>query len=460
MPSPPRRFAVLDCEDAPKWDGHAIALSRLLGADGEAWEHHRCWAGERPALADVAARRYRALVVTGSHHSASSDEPWILDLLAFLRAVLREGGGGVRVLGACFGHQLVARALGGEAGPNPSGAFVLRRETIRCEDALLRRADFIAAWELITRAPGAAERETTNHHHPLPKKLRVFESHGECVLAPPPGATVLARSDTAEVEMFARGDDVLCWQGHPELPGRAMLAKILPHVQDRVSDADRAAAKSHFRSDTDALVFVAMARAFLRGGTVRGDDDDEKLDDDASSSTTSDVAASETRARLEAHFAAACAIYEAAPSPGAVVHTTPSGGARSSSEPPTTSDDAAAASSANRLRALAEDAFAKTAEAAEGEVRLVADEIGALAALNGATAGTYAELGEQAAGLVVFADSLRRRDESLAPHLEKLEEIERSVRALEEVAAKLDDHADALEARYERLAKAAAGGAR
>ena len=119
--------------------------------------------------------------------------------------------------------------------------------------------------------------------------------------------------------MFARGDDVLCWQGHPELPGRAMLAKILPHVQDRVSDADRAAAKSHFRSDTDALVFVAMARAFLRGGTVRGDDDDEKLDDDASSSTTSDVAASETRARLEAHFAAACAIYEAAPSPGAVV---------------------------------------------------------------------------------------------------------------------------------------------
>ena len=452
MPSPPRRFAVLNCEDAPKWDGHAIALSRLLGADGEAWEHHRCWAGERPALADVAARRYRALVVTGSHHSASSDEPWILDLLAFLRAVLREGGG-VRVLGACFGHQLVARALGGEAGPNPSGAFVLRRETIRCEDALLRRADFIAAWKLITRAPGAAaERETTNHHHPLPKKLRVFESHGECVLAPPPGATVLARSDTAEVEMFARGDDVLCWQGHPELPGRAMLAKILPHVQDRVSDADRAAAKSHFRSDTDALVFVAMARAFLRGGTKRGDEWDDESDD----------AASETRARLEAHFAAACAIYEAVPSPGAV-HTTPSGGARSS-EPPTTSDDAvanaAAASSALRLRALAEDAFAKTADAAEGEVRLVADEIGALAALNGATAGTYAELGEQAAGLVVFADSLRRRDESLAPHLEKLGEIERSVGALEEVAAKLDDHADALEARYERLEKAAAGGAR
>jgi GMP synthase-like glutamine amidotransferase len=444
---------VLDCEDAPKWDGHAIALSRLLGADGEAWEHHRCWAGERPALADVAARRYRALVVTGSHHSASSDEPWILDLLAFLRAVVREGG--VRVLGACFGHQLVARALGGEAGPNPSGAFVLRRETIRCEDALLRRADFIAAWER-TRSSRAAEKE---HHHPLPKKLHVFESHGECVLALPPGATVLARSDTAEVEMFAFGDDVLCWQGHPELPGRTMLAKILPHVQDRVPDADRAAAKSHFRLDTDALVFVAMARAFLRGGTRGDDDDDETRVDDASSSTTSDVAASEG-ARLEAHFAAACAIYEATPSPGA--GHTPSG-ARSSA-PPTSSDDAAAAaaaaSSALRLRALAEDAFAKTADAAEGEVRLVADEIGVLAALNGATAGTYAELGEQAAGLVVFADSLRRRDESLAPHLEKLEGIERSVRALEEVAAKLDDHADALEARYERLAKAAAGGAR
>jgi len=33
----PLRFAVLDCEDAAKWDGHAIALSRLLSRAGERW---------------------------------------------------------------------------------------------------------------------------------------------------------------------------------------------------------------------------------------------------------------------------------------------------------------------------------------------------------------------------------------------------------------------------------------
>lgn len=32
-----RRFAVLDCEDAVKWDGLAIALSRLFSKEGETW---------------------------------------------------------------------------------------------------------------------------------------------------------------------------------------------------------------------------------------------------------------------------------------------------------------------------------------------------------------------------------------------------------------------------------------
>ena len=36
-PPAPRRFAVLDCEDAVKWDGLAIALARLFSKEGETW---------------------------------------------------------------------------------------------------------------------------------------------------------------------------------------------------------------------------------------------------------------------------------------------------------------------------------------------------------------------------------------------------------------------------------------
>ena len=74
------RFAVLDCEDSVKWDGHAIALSRLLGAHGETWEHHRCWSGELPDLREIES--YQGLVITGSHYSTRDEQtlPWIGNL--------------------------------------------------------------------------------------------------------------------------------------------------------------------------------------------------------------------------------------------------------------------------------------------------------------------------------------------------------------------------------------------
>ena len=52
----PMRFAVLDCEDAVKWDGHAIALSRLLSRAGERW----CAPRARPAPASSSPRVARA----------------------------------------------------------------------------------------------------------------------------------------------------------------------------------------------------------------------------------------------------------------------------------------------------------------------------------------------------------------------------------------------------------------
>ena len=201
------RFAVLDCEDAVKWDGHAIALSRLLSRAGERWcappsratrpgfllaprrprantrdgssspvafafaspppsltlrvrlrrEHFRCWNDERPAVVDLPT--YAGLVVTGSHHGCNDAHAWIGNLRAFLRHVVEEHPR-VRILATCFGHQLLAQALGGAAGPNPGGAFVLRRESLECEDAMLERDDFRAAAAMFPPASGAPPRDS------------------------------------------------------------------------------------------------------------------------------------------------------------------------------------------------------------------------------------------------------------------------------------------------------------
>jgi len=49
-------------------------------------------------------------LITGSRHGAYEDHPWIAPLEAFIRATY---GAGVPQVGICFGHQIVAQALGG-----------------------------------------------------------------------------------------------------------------------------------------------------------------------------------------------------------------------------------------------------------------------------------------------------------------------------------------------------------
>ena len=62
-----------------------------------------------------------------------------------------------------------------------------------------------------------------------------------------------------------------------------------------------------------------------------------------------------------------------------------------------------------------------------GEVRVTSSEIGLLGRLNAAAAEKYASFGDATAGLGVFLDSLRRKDERVAPHLAELETVEARV---------------------------------
>ena len=97
------------------------------------------------------------------------------------------------------------------------------------------------------------------------KKLALFVSHGDCVVALPPDATRLATSDSAETEIWSLGEDVLAFQPHPELAGDTVLRNIVPFAR-RITEEDRAAARSDLRLPVDSVVAVAAMRAFLRRG--------------------------------------------------------------------------------------------------------------------------------------------------------------------------------------------------
>lgn len=148
-----------------------------------------------------------AAIVTGSKASTYWDEPWIDDLEAWLREADDRR---IPLLGVCFGHQIVAQALGGTV-----------------ED--------MEEYEL-----GYHEVERTGDtplFDGLGDRFTVFCTHHDEVTALPPGAEAHAETDVA-MQAYRRGDSFGV-QFHPEFDrataDRVIDGKELP--EERVENA-------------------------------------------------------------------------------------------------------------------------------------------------------------------------------------------------------------------------------
>jgi GMP synthase (glutamine-hydrolysing) len=130
------------------------------------------------------------VVVTGSSALVSAREPWSERAAAWLREAVTAG---TPLLGICYGHQLLAHALGGRVGRNPRGreigTVVVELQAAAREDPLL----------------GA-----------LPAALKVQATHVESVLELPSGARLLASSAIDPHQAFACGERAWGVQFHPE----------------------------------------------------------------------------------------------------------------------------------------------------------------------------------------------------------------------------------------------------
>lgn len=133
--------------------------------------------------------RIGGVLVTGSSASITSPEPWMERLGRWLVEVARS----TPLLGVCFGHQLVAWALGGTVERNPAGPEV---GTLPVELTPEGRRDPLFSG--------------------LASPLLVQESHEDHVRVPPPGASLLATNPHSPVQAFAVGPRIRAVQFHPE----------------------------------------------------------------------------------------------------------------------------------------------------------------------------------------------------------------------------------------------------
>lgn len=132
-----------------------------------------------------------AWLVTGSRHGVYDDLPWIAPLAAFLRACVARG---VPVVGVCFGHQILAEALGGRAVKSDRGWAL-----------------GVQDYEVLARPRWMSR---------LPDRFAINAFHQDQVVALPAGATVLARSAQCAYAALAYGDPetpiAISIQPHPE----------------------------------------------------------------------------------------------------------------------------------------------------------------------------------------------------------------------------------------------------
>jgi GMP synthase (glutamine-hydrolysing) len=140
------------------------------------------------------------IVITGSAAMVSEREDWSERTATWLKRAVQKG---IPVLGVCYGHQLLAHALGGRVGSNPQG----------------RQIGTVNA-ELINSGPN----DPLLGH--LPQSFAVQTSHLEVVLELPPGAKRLATSPLDGNFAIRYTEKAWGVQFHPEFSAPVMSEYI------------------------------------------------------------------------------------------------------------------------------------------------------------------------------------------------------------------------------------------
>jgi GMP synthase-like glutamine amidotransferase len=140
---------------------------------------------------------FNLYIITGSHHGAYEELQWIRDLEAWIR---RADDLKVPLLGICFGHQVIATALGGKVTVNPKGFEI----------------------GAISFALNEAGQQVFNGK----TALHLYYTHGDAVVHVPASMENLGGNDTTECQAMRKGNHIVTIQGHPEF-SHATLANIL-----------------------------------------------------------------------------------------------------------------------------------------------------------------------------------------------------------------------------------------
>lgn len=217
----------------PAFGDYVSMFEQLLEGRGYAWASYDTPAGAYPDQPEACD----AYIVTGAAAGVYDGDPWIGELLEFLRAAR----GRAKLVGVCFGHQAMAQAFGGEVRKSDKGWGI-----------------GLHTYEVLGGVAG----------HPgwmdASQAFSLSASHQDQVIALPPTARVLAGSDFCPNGMLAYddGSSISC-QLHPEFAPAYSIALIEGRKGQRFGEAQAAAAVESLQRPDDHAKFADWVANFL-----------------------------------------------------------------------------------------------------------------------------------------------------------------------------------------------------
>lgn len=232
------RVGLLECDHvddrfrAIAGDYHDMFASMFAraGVDLDLVRYNVC-GGELPAT----VAECDAYLCTGSRHSVYDDADWIeqaADLVRSLHDAERP------LVGVCFGHQLIAEALGGRIEPAATG------------------------WSVGVQGIDIVQNEQWMTPRSLHCRLQFM--HQDQVSRLPAEAVLLGRTDHCPIAMFRVGTTMLGIQSHPEFT--VAYAEALLDARVALIGADRIDEARHsFDSSTDERAVAQWFAQFIAG---------------------------------------------------------------------------------------------------------------------------------------------------------------------------------------------------
>ena len=136
-------------------------------------------------------------LITGSRHGVYEKLDWMLGLEGFIREIYQ---GGIPLVGICFGHQIIAQALGGEVVKSDKGWSIG-----------VQSYGIDKPQEWMTRAPA---------------QVNIYAFHQDQITRLPASASVFSSSEFCPYAGLSYGDSIISIQAHPEFEEQYQLGLI------------------------------------------------------------------------------------------------------------------------------------------------------------------------------------------------------------------------------------------